>query len=56
MVTDAPGRDLRHVLYIVPEWIEDAEMLRRSILMCMILELDQGADFIWVPLGFSQTG
>ena len=42
-----PGRDLRHVLPIAPEWIEDAEMLlRRTILMRMILELDQGADFI----------
>ena len=41
-----PGRDLRHVLSIAPEWIENAEMSRRTILMRMILELDQGADFI----------
>ena len=41
-----PGRDLRDVLSIAPDWIENAEMLRRRILMRMILELDQGADFI----------
>ena len=40
-----PGRDLRHVLPIAPEWIENAEMLRRTILMRMVTELDQGANF-----------
>ena len=41
-----PGRDLRHVLSIAPEWIENAEMLRRTILTRMIMDVDQGADFI----------
>ena len=40
-----PGCDLRHVLTIAPGWIENAGMLRRRILLRMIQELEQGADF-----------
>ena len=41
------GRDLRHVLTIAPDWIENAAMLLlRRILMRMIQELDQVAGFI----------
>ena len=40
-----PGCDLRHALTIAPGWIEDAGMLRRRLLLRMIQELDQGANF-----------
>ena len=40
-----PGCDLRHVLTNAPGWIENAGMLRRRILLRMIQELGQGADF-----------
>ena len=40
-----PGRDLRHVMIIAPEWVEHAEMLRRTSMMRMIVELDQGVNF-----------
>lgn len=39
------GCDLRHVLTIAPGWIENAGLLRRRILLRMIQELGQGADF-----------
>ena len=42
-----PGCDLRRALTIAPDWIENAAMLLlRRILMRMIQELDQVADFI----------
>ena len=40
-----PGCDLRHVLTIAPGWIENAGMVRRRIMLRMIQELGQGADF-----------
>ena len=40
-----PRRDVRPVLTIAPEWVEHAEMLRRTILMRMIVDLDQGLNY-----------
>ena len=40
------GRDLRNVLTMTPEWVENAEMLKRSILLHIIKELDRGSGFI----------
>ena len=41
------GRDLRNVLTMIPEWIENAEMLKRSILLHSSRELGRGSSFVW---------
>ena len=41
-----PARDLRNILTMTPEWIENAEMLKRSMQVHIIRELDRGSSFI----------
>ena len=41
-----PGRDLRPMWVMTPEWIENADVLRRTILLRIINELGQGSSFI----------
>ena len=40
------GTELRLILSMTPEWIENAEMLKRSILLRFMTELDWGSIFV----------
>ena len=40
------GMDLRPILMMTPEWIKNAVMLKRSILLRIMTELDQGSNFV----------
>ena len=40
-----PGKDLRSILTVTPDWVENPDMLRRTILLRIINGLDQGSYF-----------
>ena len=40
-----PGKDLRYIRTTTPDWVENPEMLRRTILLRITSELGQVSDF-----------